>query len=128
VSAFLSPQWLRELTNAAATSESLHRAAIGIALSVGHRVTGGPDGDVEYRVRFARGVVEVLPGPGPSDLTVEQPYATAAAISRGELTASEAFATGLLRLGGQPRLLADHREAFARLDDVFATVRARTTY
>ena len=128
MSAFLSPEWLRELAAAASTSESLGRAANGIFLTVSHRVTGGPQGDVEYRVRFADGTVEVLAGPGEADLVVDQPYATAAALSRGELTPSEAFASGQLRLGGRPRVLAEHREAFSRLADVFAEVRARTAY
>ncbi|MDQ3979972.1 MAG: SCP2 sterol-binding domain-containing protein [Actinomycetota bacterium] len=128
MSAFLSPAWLGELAEAAAASDGLRRAAGGVVLTVAHRVTGGPQGDVEYRVRFRDGAIEVLSGPGPCDVTVEQPYATAAAISRGELAPSEAFATGQLRLGGQPRLLADHREVFAQLDDVFATVRATTSY
>ncbi len=128
MSAFLSPEWLGELAEAAAASDSLRRAAGRVVLTVAHRITGGPQGDVEYRVRFRHGVVEVLPGPGPSEVTVEQPYATAAAISRGDLAPSEAFATGQLRLGGQPRLLAEHREVFAHLEDVFATVRARTSH
>lgn len=128
MSRFLSPQWLAELAAAAATSESLRRTTANVYLTVGHRVTGGPDGDVEYRVRFAGGTVEVLPGPGEADVTVDEPYATAVAVSRGDLAPSEAFATGHLRLGGQPRLLAEHREAFTRLDDVFAGVRDRTVY
>ena len=128
MSRFLSPEWLRELGAAAATSHSLRLATAGVFLTVGHHVTGGPQGDVDYRVRFAGGTIEVLPGFGEADVTVAQPYATALAVSRGDLAASEAFATGQLRLGGQPRLLAEHREAFARLDDVFAVVRARTTY
>ena len=119
---------MRELAEAAATSEPLRRAAAGMALTVGHHVTGGPAGDVAYRVRFGGDGVEVLPGPGASDLTVNQPYATAAAISRGDLSPSEAFARGDLRLTGQPRVLAEHREAFARLEDVFAAVRDGTTY
>ncbi len=128
MSAFLSPEWLRDLGAAAAASDSLRSATAAVFLTVGHRVTGGPQGDVEYRVRFTGGAVEVLPGRGDADVSVEQPYATAVAVSRGELTPSEAFAGGKLRLGGQPRLLAEHREAFARLDDVFASVRARTSY
>ena len=128
MSAFLSPEWLQELAAAASTSDSLGRATNGIFLIVSHRITGGPQGDVEYRVRFADGTVEVLAGPGEADLAVDQPYATAVAVSRGDIAPSEAFASGQLRLGGQPRLLAEHREAFARLADVFAEVRARTAY
>ena len=128
MSAFLSPEWLDELGAEAAASVSLRGATAGVFLTVGHRVTGAPEGDVEYRVRFAGGTVEVLPGPGEADVTVDQPYATAAAVSQGVLSPSEAFATGQLRVGGRPRLLAEHREAFARLDDALAALRARTAY
>jgi hypothetical protein len=128
VTSFLSPAWLRELADAAATSDALREASAGIRLTVGHRVTGGPDGDVAYLVRFADGQVEVVAGPGEADVEVLQTYATAAAISRGELAPAEAFAAGRVRLGGRPGLLADHRGALARLDDVFAGLRARTAY
>ena len=128
MSRFLSPEWLRELAVEAAASESLRGAAKGMSLTVGHRVTGGPGGDVEYRVRFADGRVDVAPGPGKADVTVHQPYATAVAISRGDLAPADGFASGQLRLGGEPRLLAEHREAFARLSDVFAALRSRTSY
>jgi putative sterol carrier protein len=128
VSRFLSPEWLHELAAEAASSPTLREAARGVSLTVSHKVTGGPQGDVEYRVRFGDGRVDVVPAGGQADVAVSQSYATAAAISRGELAPAEAFARGRLRLGGQPRLLAEHREAFARLDDVFASLRARTDY
>ncbi len=128
MSRFLSPEWLRELAAEAVASDSLRRAASGMALTVGHRVIGGPEGVVEYRVRFSDGRVAVMPGAGDADVTVHQAYATAAAISRGELAPAEGFASGQLRLGGEPRLLAEHREAFARLEDVFAALRSRTVY
>ncbi|MFN2504236.1 MAG: SCP2 sterol-binding domain-containing protein [Acidimicrobiales bacterium] len=128
MSDFLSPQWVRELAEAAAASQPLRAATAGIRLTVHHHITGGPSGDVDYRVRFANGEVEVVPGPGEADVAVEQAYPTAAAISRGELSPAEAFADGRVRLGGQPGLLANHREALAQLEDVFAGVRARTQY
>lgn len=123
VARFLSPEWVSELGAAAAASESLRDAARGMRLTVRQVVDG-----VEYRVGFGEDGVAVTPGTGAADVEVHQSYETAAAISRGELAPAEAFATGRLRLGGRPGLLAEHREALARLDDVFAGVRARTTY
>jgi putative sterol carrier protein len=123
VGRFLSADWLSDLAAAAAASEPLRQAAQGMRLTVRHVVD-----DVEYRMRFGDGCIEVLAGTGEADVDVYQSYQTAAAISRGELAPADAFASGLLRLGGRPGLLAEHREALSRLGDVFADVRARTTY
>jgi putative sterol carrier protein len=128
VTRFLSPEWLAELAAATASSDTMQAAAAGVNLSVGHHVSGGPHGDVAYVVRFADGQVEVVPGLDEADVAVHQSYATAAAISRGELAPAEAFAAGAVRLGGRPGLLAEHREALARLEDVFAELRSRTDY
>lgn len=128
VSRFLSSAWLDELRAAAAASGPLQAAAQGIDLTIHHRVTGGPQGVVDYRVRFADGTVTVEPGPGEADVVVEQGYATAAAISCGELAPAQAFAAGLVRLGGRPGLLARHRDALSPLGDVFAGLRDRTEY
>lgn len=130
VSQFLSPAWLAELEAAAAGDQRLRDASRGVRLTVHHHVTGGPDGDVDYRVTFADGEVTVRPGPGPgdADVAVYQTYATAAAVSRGELAPADAFASGRALLGGRPGLLSRHREALSPLGDVFAGLRARTTY
>jgi hypothetical protein len=130
VGQFLSSEWLRELGDVAAGSIALREVADGVSLAVHHRVTGGPNGDVEYHVRIGDGAVLVEPGAGPepADVDVRMAYATAVAINRGEVAPSQAFAAGLVRLGGRPGVLAQHREALARLDDVFGELRARTTY
>lgn len=130
MSGFLSPEWLRELAVAAAADEGLQAAAAGMDLTVAHSVSGGPYGDVQYVVRFGDGRMEVLPGQGPTeaDVSVLQSYATAAAISRGDVTPAAAFAAGLVRLGGRPGLLAQYRDVLGRLDDAFAGLRARTVY
>ncbi|MFP5317449.1 MAG: SCP2 sterol-binding domain-containing protein [Acidimicrobiia bacterium] len=128
MSQFLSPAWLAELGAAAAASGPLRAAAAGVRLTVRHVVTGGPDGDVEYRVRFADGRVEVDPGPGEADVEVHQDYETAAAVSAGRLTPAAAFGAGRMRIGGRPGLLAEHRDTLGRLGDVFEGVRSGTTY
>ena len=128
VSQFLSPAWLAELAAAAAASEPLRQASAGVRLTVRHVVTGGPGGDVEYRVRFEDGRVAVEPGPGEADVDVRQDYETASAVSCGRLTPAAAFGGGRMRLGGRPGLLAEHRDTLGKLSDVFAQVRAGTTY
>ena len=128
MSQFLSPAWLAELGAEAAGNDRLREASRGIDLTIQHHVSAGPDGDVDYRMRLADGKVTVEPGSGDADVVVSQGYATAAAISRGELAPAEAFAAGRVRLGGRPGLLSRHREALSPLGDVFAELRRRTTY
>lgn len=128
VTQFLSPAWLAELGAAAAASEALRAAAAGVRLTVRHVVTGGPEGDVEYRVCFDDGRVAVEAGPGQADVEVRQDYETAAAVSDGKLTPAAAFGAGRMRLGGRPGLLAEHRDTLGRLGDVFAELRAHTAY
>jgi putative sterol carrier protein len=97
-------------------------------VSIHQRVTGGPDGDVEYTVRLDHGSVTVQPGPGPADVEIVQDYATAAAISRGVLSPAAAFAAGRLRLGGEVSTLVDNQEAVAALGPLLRQVGERTTY
>lgn len=52
---FLSPELLEQLELAAVGSEQLREAAGHVELSVRQVVEGGPDGDVSYSVRLARG-------------------------------------------------------------------------
>jgi len=119
---FLSGEWLDRLAEAVAT------AAPSGSVSVHQRVTGGPDGDVEYTLRIDRGAVTVDRGPGPADVQIVQDYATAAAISRGTLSPAAAFATGRLRLGGAVSTLVQHHDALAALGPLLAGVAGETTY
>lgn len=119
---FLSGEWLDRLGEAVAV------AAPTGSVSVHQRVTGGPDGDVEYTLRLDGGAATVDRGPGPADVQIVQDYATAAAISRGALTPAAAFATGRLRLGGAVSSLVQHQEAFAALGPLLAGMAEETTY
>jgi len=56
---FLSRAWLAHLSTVTST------ASPATTLSVHQRVTGGPDGDVDYTLRVAGGQVTFEPGPEP---------------------------------------------------------------
>ncbi|MEA2716499.1 MAG: sterol transfer family [Actinomycetota bacterium] len=98
-------------------------------VTVRHRVTEGPDGEVDYVVRAGPGRFSIEPGrSGPVDIEVVETYASAAAISQGRLTPAAAFASGRLHLTGDVALLADRQRDFAALGQLLAPVRAATTY
>lgn len=121
---FLSPDWLEHMSAATST------AAPTVALSVHQRVTGGPDGDVEYTVRLVDGCVRFEPGPSarPADIQLSSDYDTAAAISQGRLSPAAAFAAGRLRVGGAVSSLVNHQETFAEIGKLLAGVAEATTY
>ena len=121
---FLSPEWLRHMS--AATSN----ASSPVALSVHQRVTGGPDGDVEYTLRLGGGTVRFEPGPTAQrcDVELTSDYDTAAAISQGRISPSSAFAAGRLRVGGEVSALVGHQDAFAEIGKLLAGVSEATTY
>ena len=118
---FLSPEWLDSLRAATAP------AAPGTDLRIRQRVTGGPDGDVEYVLALAGGEVRVEAA-GPADVELMTDYDTAAAISQGRLSPASAFAAGRLRMGGAVGSLVAHQEAFADMGRLLAGVAAETTY
>ncbi|MDQ6724692.1 MAG: SCP2 sterol-binding domain-containing protein [Actinomycetota bacterium] len=119
---FLSPEWLERI--ASAVSAPAH----DVSLAVHQRITGGPDGDVEFTIRIDRGTFSVEPGPGAADVDLTEDYATASAISQGHLSPAAAFAAGRLQLQGSIGLLVAHQEALAALGAGMAGMAAATTY
>jgi putative sterol carrier protein len=119
---FLSREWLDHLS--ALTSP----ASPAATLSVHQRVTGGPDGDVDYVLRVGDGRATFEPGPGPADVELTADYETAAAISQGVLTPAAAFAAGRLRVGGSRAVLVVHQEALAALGLLLTDAAEGTTY
>lgn len=135
VARFLSSEWIERLAERSATASRPRTAPDGEAsdspVTVLIRVTGGPEGDVEYLARFQAGGVQITADPPrnpTAQVLVVQDYATAADISRGELTPASAFASGRMKVGGQVGLMVQHRDALALLGDVFAALRAETKY
>ena len=125
---FLSDEWIGALHEAASTDAGLAERTHDVSLTIEQEVTGAPQGDVRYHMSFEHGTVAVTPGPAPSaTVRFHQDYATAASIAMGQGSAQRAFMTGRLRVGGDLRVLLAHGDVLAQLDDVFASVRARTT-
>lgn len=119
---FLSPEWLERMATSAPA------AATDVRLAIHQRITGGPDGDVEYTIRLDAGTVSVEPGPGLADVDIVEDYETASAISQGRLSPAAAFAAGRLQLRGSIGMLVAQQDALAALGAGMAGMAAVTTY
>jgi hypothetical protein len=125
---FLSPEWIEAL-DAAARAAVLPGEAAVVSLEIEQVVRDAPGGEVRYHFRLEDGRARVQAGPAPSpDLRLIADYDAAVRIQRGELNAQEALATGRLKVQGQFGPLVRANDALGSLEDVFAGVRAATTY
>lgn len=125
---FLSDAWLDDLEQAATRSTGVPAE---LRLVIQQVVLDEPGGEevAAYAMRLADGTVTVERGRVPdADVTFTQDRATAAAITQGALSAQSAFLAGDLRVGGDLRVALDQARSVAAIDDVFAEVRASTTW
>lgn len=122
---FLTPEWIAALDHAA--REAVVPA--GVQLTIQQIVTGNEGDDVRYHLVLEEGRLRVLPGEAPSaDVTLVQTREVATALSRGELNAQRALEGGVLKLRGDIGRLAREGKALGAMEDVFAAVRAETSY
>lgn len=125
---FLSGEWIETL-DAAARATTLSEDAAAVSIEIEQVVRDAPGGEIRYHLRLEDGRVRVQAGPAASPhLRLITDYDTAAHIQRGELNAQQALATGRLKLQGRFTHLLRADEALRSLEDVFASVRAATTY
>ena len=116
----LSDAWIDALDNAAAEHPGLREAATTMALVLEYSTSGGPT----WHVVFDHGSVRVIAGPADHpDLRFATDPATARALATGTLDPLRAVIDGALALGGDPRLLVEHRAVCDGLGDVFAVAR-----
>ena len=131
VAEFLSDEWIAALAAAARAAQS-DDASVGDAFVVEPVVHGVPGrGDVRYHVTcdtVVRSVTAANDGVASSDVRIETDYGTAVALARGDLNAQAALADGKLSVSGDLARLAAHAGALARLGDLFASIRATTTF
>lgn len=122
---FLTAEWIEALDAAA----RMAAVPAGVSLVIQQVVTGEPGGEVRYHLVLADGHVRVRSGQAETaDVTLVQSREVAAALSRGELNAQQALEAGRLKLRGDIGQLARHGKALTGVEDVFAAVRAATTY
>ncbi len=122
---FLTAEWIEALGAAARDAA----VPAGISLVIQQVVTDEAGDEVRYHLILGDGHLTVRPGEAEAaDVTLVQSREVAAALSRGELNAQQALEAGRLKLRGDIGQLARHGKALTAVEDVFAAVRAATTY
>ena len=125
---FLSAEWIDAL-DAAAREATLPETAADVSLTVEQVVRDGPDGEARYHLRLEGGHARVHHGSTDEpDLRLSTDYDIAAQLQRGEITAQDALAAGRLKVQGRFHRVRHASDALAALEDLFAAVRATTTY
>ena len=99
---FLSTEWLTELTGAVNAHDGFKTAIANVELTLQFEVPDAPEGaEQRYYIHVTGG--EALAGAGDADepdATITNDYATATAISKGDLNTQMAFMTGKLKVTG----------------------------
>ena len=125
---FLSAEWIEAL-DAAARAATLPETASAVSITIEQVVRDAPGGESRYHLRIEDGRARVQSGPAAApDLRLFADYDVAARIQRGEVNAQEALAAGRLKVQGRFAHLLRVDDALRALEDVFAPVRAATTY
>ncbi len=125
---FLSAEWIEAL-DAAARAAVLPDSAAAASITIEQIVRDAPGGEVRYHLRLEDGRARVQTGSAASpDLKLFADYDVAARIQRGDVNAQEALAAGRLKVQGHFAHLLRVDAAFRALEDVFASVRAVTSY
>jgi putative sterol carrier protein len=128
VADFLSAEWIEAL-DAAARAATLPESASAVSITIEQVVRDAPGGESRYHLRIEDGRARVQLGPAAApDLRLFADYDAAARIQRGEVNAQEALAAGRLKVQGRFAHLLRVDDALRALEDVFAPVRAETTY
>jgi predicted lipid carrier protein YhbT len=123
---FLSDAWFDAMGAAARSADAV---APELDLVVQQVVSTEDGATVTWHMSVHGGTVAVERGRhGSPSITFTLDASTAAGIQSGAQSAQAAFMAGRLRVGGDVRLLLDQQQALLQLDDVFADVRAATTY
>ncbi|HSM43422.1 MAG TPA: SCP2 sterol-binding domain-containing protein [Acidimicrobiia bacterium] len=112
MSKFLTEEWAQDVTTALNDHEGFKNAIGAAELGIQFSTEGGPDGDVDYYLASSGGSTQLALGTlDDADVTVNQSYETAVAISQGELNTQTAFMTGKLKVSGNLAKLMMHQSA-----------------
>lgn len=98
---FLSDEWLSEVEAHLNADEAFQNAAKGQAAKLQQVISDAPGGETKYGFVLEGGKVQMIAGEiEGAEATITQDYATAAGLSKGDLTGQAAFMQGKLKITG----------------------------
>ena len=116
---FLSNEYFEASNAAFLTDAALQTSLAGVTLTIVYFVSDGPDGDFQYHIKIANGVVTMASGEVPErDAEVRSSYDTAAKMSRGELANQTAVMMGKVRIKGGMMALLRHQGVLNRVQAI----------
>jgi len=121
---FLSEEWANEMTDKLNSSDEFKSAAGSQQVKLQQVVTGSPDGgETKYYFTLDGGQAQVGLGEvSDADATLTQTYETAAAITKSELNAQQAFMQGKLKISGNMMKLMQLQNVFNAMPKATAGV------
>lgn len=109
---FLSEDWAKAVTDALNGHPGFKSAMGSSDLAIQFNTTEAPQGDIAYHLTTTAGTAKLELGELPDpDVTINQNYETATAISRGDLNTQTAFMTGKIKVSGNLAKLMMHQRA-----------------
>lgn len=120
---FLSEEWALNATAAFESDPELAEALAGADLLIQFSVTETEEGAVSYFILVEGGRAELSLGKrADADVTLVCDYATAAAISKGELNIQQAYFSGKIDVAGNLAKLIKDRNAVMRLAETVSSL------
>lgn len=109
---FLSEDWAQAVTEALNSHPGFKSAMGSAELAIQFNTTDAPEGDIAYYMTTSGGQANLAMGEvGDPDVTINQNYETASAISKGDLNTQTAFMTGKIKVSGNLAKLMMHQRA-----------------
>ena len=116
---FLSKEHMETATEALNSDAAFQEAMANVDLGLQFMVSGGPNGDTAYHLKVSEGSASLQLGELDGfDASVASDYASASAISQGDLNVQMAFMTGKIKVGGNMAKVMMHQgliNEFARV-------------
>lgn len=109
---FLTDEWAQAVTDALNGHPGFKSSMGSADLSIQFNTTEAPQGDVSYFLETSGGEAQLAIGNlEDPDVTIDQNYETASAISQGSLNTQTAFMTGKIKVAGNLAKLMMHQKA-----------------
>ena len=120
---YLSPEWIDAYNATVAADDSVRAAMKGKNAVIQMLIAEAPDGEIHYWLRIGDGSVSAALGDAEgAEVTISQPYDTAAKVNSGELDGQKAFTQGKVKIKGKMMKMMQLRGPLAELQKALDTI------